>query len=38
MATIMTTQGQLVDMTTGEVVGRAEGAPPQDRATQGGRS
>jgi len=27
MPTIMNTQGQLVDMTTGEIVGRAEGAP-----------
>jgi len=27
MATILNTQGQLVDLTTGQVVGRAEGAP-----------
>lgn len=29
MATIMNAQGQMVDMTTGEVVGRAEGTPTQ---------
>ena len=30
MATLMNAQGQLVDMTTGEVVGRAEGAVPAE--------
>ena len=28
MPTLTNTQGELVDMLTGEVVGRAEGAPP----------
>lgn len=36
MATIQNSQGQLVDMTTGEVVGRAEGAPVSAEPRKGG--